>query len=224
MTKDEQISEIIIKQLNSNESQEKYLNFLNLRIQENRKAINALSTIMMLTVFAFPLIVETKISEISVGPFKLNDNSFAISIIPSIFAFCYYKYATIWIEIGEQKIICKKLTSKIFSIEDTSYLNERLKPFSFGDSVLNYNLQVKFKNAGCILGLFWLPTLIVLMLFPFIFECYTVKKLFIRNGLNNLFDWLFFLTPGVIGIFTLMIYIQGGKKLDEKRGFENEKL
>ena len=86
MTKDQQISKIIFEQLDTIESKEKYLNLLNSRIDENRKTLSSLLVIMVLTAFAFPLIVETKISEISVGPFKLRDNLFAISKFP-LFAY-----------------------------------------------------------------------------------------------------------------------------------------
>jgi hypothetical protein len=223
MTKDEQVSGIVIEQLNSNELQEKYLNLLNLRIEENRKTLSAILTIMILTVFAFPLIIETKISEISIGPFKLHDNSFAISIIPSIFAVCYYKYASIWIELTEQKIVFKNLTSKIFSIKQTSYLNDRIKPFSFTDFIILNHLQVKSQKMGCLLAIFWIPFLTVLMFFPFLFEYYTVKTLYVRTSLDTLLDWVFFLVPILTGIFTLLIYIQAGTKLDEIRNIENKK-
>lgn len=158
MTKDQQISKIIFEQLDTIESKEKYLNLLNSRIDENRKTLSSLLVIMVLTAFAFPLIVETKISEISVGPFKLRDNLFAISIIPSIFSYCYYKYAAIWTEVIEQKFILKNLTSKIFSIKENSYLNERLKPFSFADHIIEHSIRVQSKKFGCLLGLFWIPT------------------------------------------------------------------
>jgi hypothetical protein len=223
MTKEEQISKIVIEQLNTVELKEKYLNLLNFRIDENRKSLNTLLTVMVLTVFAFPLIVETKISEISIGPFKLKDNLFAISIIPSIFAYCYYKYAAMWIELIEQKFICKNLTSKIFSINETSYLNERLKPFSFADHIIYHSAQVKSKKLGCFLGFFWIPTIIGLIFFPFLFEYYTVKTLYLKTGLNKILDWVFFLTPIITGVFTILIYYQAGQKLDEKRESENVK-
>lgn len=221
MTKDEEISKIILEKLNTIELKEKYLNLLNLRIDENRKSLNSLLIILILTAFAFPLIVETKISEISIGPFKLNDHLFAISIIPSIFAYSYYKYATLWIELIEQKIIFKNLTSKIFSIKEYSYLNERLKPFSFVDHIIYHNTQVKSKKLGCILGLFLIPTIIGLIFFPFLFEYYTVKTLYLKTGLNEMFDYVFIFTPIIIGVFTLFIYYQAGQKLDDKRKSEN---
>jgi hypothetical protein len=124
MENKDQISKIILKQLKSTDSREKYLNLLINRIEDNRKSLSSLFIIMLLTIFAFPLIVETRISEISIGPFKLQDNSFAISIIPSIFALCYYKYITIFVDLTEQKELYKVLTSQIFAIKEISYLNE----------------------------------------------------------------------------------------------------
>ncbi|TPG31310.1 hypothetical protein [Flavobacterium pectinovorum] len=220
MTKDNQISKIIIEQLNTVELKEKYLNLLSSRIDENRKTLNSLLIVMVLTSCAFPLIVETKISEIAVGPFKLRDNLFAISIIPSIFSYSYYKYAAIWTEVIEQKFILKNLTSKIFSIKENSYLNERLKPFSFADHIIDHSTRVKSKNWGCFLGLFWIPTIIGLVFFPFLFEYYAVKTLYYKKGLNDIINWVFFLTPIITGIFTILIYYQAGKKLDETRKTE----
>lgn len=212
MTKEKQISFIINNQLNTKDSKAKYLELLHLRIEENRKSLNTILTIMLITAFAFPLIIETKISEISIGPFKLQDNTFAISIIPSIFSFCYYKYALIWIELNEQNIIYKLLTSKLLSIENESYLNERLKPFSITKSVVYNHILVKSRKMGCVLALFWFPTFIGLLIFPFLFEYYSIKVLYVKYGLVNLIDWLFFLTPIFTGILTLLALFQGGQK------------
>jgi ABC-type sulfate transport system permease subunit len=88
----------------------------------------------------------------------------------------------------------------------------RVKPFSFGDSIL-FNHLFQAKKLGCVMGLLWLPILMTLGLFPFVFEYYTVKTLYAKFGLNKLIDWLFFLTPIITGVFTILIYNQGRKTI-----------
>ena len=220
MVNQQQITKIIELQLKTPAAQEKYLDLITNRIEENRKIMGGIFVIMLLCVFAFPLIVETKINEIVVGPFKLKDNSFAISIIPSIFALCYYKYALVWIDLVEQKNTYKALTSKFFSLKEDSYLNERLVPFSFADKVLFYHLN-KSKKFACALGLFWIPIVLAFIFFPFIFEYYTSKTLFFKYGLKTVFDWLFFLTPIVSGFFTVLIYFQAIQSLKESAQLED---
>jgi hypothetical protein len=221
MSKQEMIFNIIEEKLISVELKEKYLNLLIVRIDENRKLIAKLFTIMLLTVFAFPLIIETKISEILVGPFKLNDNSIAISIIPSIFAYCYYKYISVWIDLVEQKNVFKELTAIIFNVESKSFLNERIRPYSFIDSIINYHLEDNSKKVGCINSLLWLPIMILFLIFPFLFEYYAVKILYLKYGLDTILEWFFFIIPVLSGLFTIIMLFQVGKK-DIKRNNETE--
>lgn len=215
------IFNIIEEKLISVELKEKYLNLLIVRIDENRKLIAKLFTIMLLTVFAFPLIIETKISEILVGPFKLNDNNIAISIIPSIFAYCYYKYISVWIDLVEQKNVFKELTAIIFNVESKSFLNERIRPYSFIDSIINYHLEDNSKKVGCINSLLWLPIMILFLIFPFLFEYYAVKILYLKYGLDTILEWFFFIIPILSGLFTIIMLFQVGKK-DIKRTNETE--
>lgn len=215
------IFNIIEEKLISVELKEKYLNLLIVRIDENRKLIAKLFTIMLLTVFAFPLIVETKISEILVGPFKLNDNNIAISIIPSIFAYCYYKYISVWIDLVEQKNVFKELTAIIFNVESKSFLNERIRPYSFIDSIINYHLEDNSKKVGCINSLLWLPIMILFLIFPFLFEYYAVKILYLKYGLDTILECFFFIIPILSGLLTIIMLFQVGKK-DIKRTNETE--
>lgn len=215
------IFNIIEEKLISVELKEKYLNLLIVRIDENRKLIAKLFTIMLLTVFAFPVIIETKISEILVGPFKLKDNNIAISIIPSIFAYCYYKYISVWIDLVEQKNVFKELTAIIFNVESKSFLNERIRPYSFIDSIINYHLEDNSKKVGCINSLLWLPIMILFLIFPFLFEYYAVKILYLKYGLDTILEWFFFIIPILSGLFTIIMLFQVGKK-DIKRTNETE--
>ncbi len=206
------ISKLIEEEIGTKELQEKYLNLLISRIDENRKSIRNLISIMLVTVLAFPLIIETKISEISFGPFKLQDNSFAISIIPTIFAFSYYKYITVWYDLIDQKNVYKILTAGILSIEKESLLNEILRPYSFFDSVAKNHLKEKSKTLGCIITLLWLPIIIGIGVFPFIFEYYSIKILYTKFRLRTIFDWVFLISPILTSLFTLIVMIQVGKK------------
>lgn len=216
-TKNNQISDIITNHLNSTESKEKYLTLLNSRIEENRKLINNLFLYLVVTALSFPLIVETKITEIIIGPFKLSDNTFIISIIPTFFALCHYKYISVFIDLEEQNVVYYCLTSKIFSIEEKSYLNERIKPFSFLHSVLNHHFIDSMDSGkldwSCLLGLFYFPIILLLGLSPSFFEFYSVKTLYQEFGLNSLLNWLAILIPIIIGILSLMIYYQGKENI-----------
>ncbi|PZX92163.1 hypothetical protein DOS84_16600 [Flavobacterium aquariorum] len=213
MRKEEKIYKILESKLSTLEMQEKYLNLLNFKIEENRKSMGGLAIIMILLFLAFPLLIQTKISEISVGPFKLLDNTFAISIIPSVFAFCYYKYIMIWVDLSEQKNIYKCLTSKIFDIEYKSYLNIRLRSFSLIDSIENYNNNnQKTTPFGCLVDLIYLPVIIAIILMPYFFEYYCANFLFHKYGINSILNFIFFFSPIVLGLCTISIFFQVGKK------------
>lgn len=212
MTKQEMVLDIIEKQLISIEYKEKYLNLLMLRIDENRKLMGKLFITMIFIVFAFPLIIETKINEISVGPFKLADNRIAISIMPSIFAYCYYKYISVWIDLVEQKFVFKELTSVVFNIKSKSFLNERIRPYSFIDSIMNIHFEDKSKIFGCLIMLVLIPIILILMFFPFLFEYYMLKIVYSKFGLYSILEWISFLTPILLGMFTIIMFVQIAKK------------
>ena len=217
LTKEEKIRKILDEQLNK-ENQELYADLLNNRIEENRKTMTRLSATLILCCFTFPLITESKIAEISFGAFKLTDNIIAMGIIPSIFAFIFYKYITVWIDLVEQKMTYNTLTSKIFSIDQKYFLNQRLRPYSFLDSIMLYHLDEKSKTLGCIISLFWVPIGLTLIIFPFVFEYYMITTLYDNFGFDSLLKKIIIITPILIGIFTILIIIQAGKRdFDEKK-------
>jgi len=217
LTKEQKVRKILDEQL-TKDNQELYADLLNTRTDENRKSMSRLSITLLLCYFAFPLITESKISEISFGPFKLSDNIIAMGIIQSIFAFVYYKYITVWIDLVEQKMTYKILTSKIFSISQKSFLNQRLWPYSFLDSVMFYHLDEKSKVLSCLATFFWVPIGLIILIFPFVFEYYTITTLYQKFGFDTLLKKIIIITPILIGIFTILIIIQAGiKDFDEKK-------
>ena len=217
LTKEEKIRKILDEQLTES-NQERYAELLNSRIDENRKSMSRLSVTLILCYFAFPLIVESKITDISIGPFKLTDNIIALGIIPSIFAFIYYKYITVWIDLVEQKMTYRIVTAKIFSIEQKSFLNQRLWPHSFMDSVMLYHLDEKSKFLGCLITFFWVPIGLIIIIFPFAFEYYMIKTLYDSFGIDTILKKVIIITPILIGLFTILIIIQAGKRdFDEKK-------
>jgi hypothetical protein len=207
LTESEKIKEKIQNSLLTSDSLESYLNILNQRIDDNRKAMGRLFLVLILVGLAFPLLQEAKISEVSIGPFKISDIQIAIAIIPTVFAFTFYKYMLTWFNIVEQKKIFKNLTSIVFNIDTDSSLNKNLRSFSITDSLDNY-IGKKLDTFGCLASLLWIPTGLVLFLFPFIYEVYLIKS--IRNifGLDSFLSWVIFITPLLIGIFTVVHIIQ----------------
>ncbi|RSK39047.1 hypothetical protein [Mangrovimonas spongiae] len=208
MSKDEKIQSLIKEELKSESSREKYLNILDHRIDDNRKSMGKHFLVLLLTALAFPLLMETKISEISIGPLKIIDSKIALSLIPTVFTFVYYKYLMIWFDLVEQKRTFKLLTAELFGIDVKSFLNDRLKPFSITDSIDKHHSQRKLDSIGCITYFFWIPTGFILILFPFAFEFYLIKKVFEILNPKSIFEWLLFIAPILIGLFTILMLIQ----------------
>ena len=208
MSKDKKIQSLIKKELKSENSKEKYLNILDHRIDDNRKSIGKLFLILLITAIAFPLLTDTKISEISIGPLKIIDSKTALSLIPTIFTFTYYKYLMIWFDLVEQKRTFELLTAELFSLDVKSFLNDRLKPFSITDSIDKHHSQSKLDSIGCITYFFWIPTIFIVILFPFFFEFYLIKKILEVLNPKSILDWLLFITPILIGLFTILMIIQ----------------
>ena len=209
MTKEERVSLLIEKELEAN-SYKDYFEILNNRIEENRKLIKNLFFILVIIVLAFPLIIQSKIDDISIGPFNLNDSKVAIGLLPSLFAYTHYKYLSVWFDLVNQKFTYKVLTSKFFSIKVDSTLNKTLIHYSFLDSIsANHNTENIGRNfLGCFNFLFWLPVGLAVIFFPFVFECYTIKILYNELGFNTFFNSLLIITPGLIGLFTVQMFIQ----------------
>jgi hypothetical protein len=217
LTKEQKIRKILDEKLTI-ENQERYFDLLNTRIEENRKSMSRLFITLLLCYFAFPLIIESKISEISFGPFKLSDNIIALGIIPSVFALVYYKYLTVWIDLAEQKMTYKILASKIFFVEQKSFLNQRILPYSFLDSILLYHLEEKSKSLGCLIAFFWIPIGLSIIVLPFVFEYYMISSLLQKFGFDTFLKKIIIIIPILISLFTILIFIQFGKKdMDEKK-------
>lgn len=216
-TKEEKIRKSLELQI-SEKNQEFYADVLNKRIEENRKSMSRLSLTLALCYFAFPLITESKIEEISIGPFKLSDNIIAMGVIPSVFAFIYYKYITVWIDLVEQKMTYKVLTSRVFAIETESFLNKKLSPYSFMDSIMFYHLNEKMNFLGCLTTLLWVPIGLITITFPYVFEYYMISTLYQKFGFDTLLEKVIIITPALIGMFTILIIVQAGKRdLNQKK-------
>lgn len=216
-TKENKIKSTLIKNLKNSEQQQKYLEILEKRMDENKKSIGNIFLLLVLCGFAFQLLLKTKISEVNIGPFKLNDTNIIFLLIPTVFTFLYNKYLMIWYDFVEQKTVYKVLTSLIFDIKDESYLNDRIRPFSITDSVSKYHNQDKWNLTGCLSYIFWVPVGVFILLFPFIYECYLVYE--IINNLESIsgFYYVIITTPILIIIFTILMLIRVVEKgLNEK--------
>lgn len=195
---------------------------LNQRIDENKRSLNRLLLIALFLIIAFPLILQTKISEISVGPFKLQENTIALYIIPCIFAFCHYKIIQVYLVIGSQSKYYMGLTSVIFKHRQFSVANTIIKPYLFLESTAYYHLTEESKSLKRILNIFWFLMLLGIILFPYWFVYYTLKSLFIKYGINSIQDLMFFLSPIFISFFTFILTVQRFKRKNITEE-ENEK-
>lgn len=200
------------KILKSSEKRSKYLDLLNQRIDENKKSLNRLLLIILFLIIAFPLILETKISEISVGPFKLQENTIALYIIPSIFAFCHYKTIQIYLIISKQSKYYTGLASVFFKHSQFSVASNIIKPYLFLESTAYHHLTEDSKLLKKILDFLWILILLGIILFPYWFVYYTLKSLFIKYGLNNIQDLLFFISPILLSCFTIILTVQHLKR------------
>jgi len=212
------------KILKTEEQRNKYLDLLNQRIDENKKSLNNLLMIMIFLIIAFPLILETKISEISVGPFKLQENSIALYIIPAIFAFCHYKIIQINFNLNQQNKYYKGLTSIIFNHTQFSTANYIITPNSFLESAEYYHFRENSKSLKKFLNIFWIPIRFGIFLFPYWFIYYTSKTLFNKYGLNNIQETIFFSFSILISLFALILTIQYFKREDITEEKEDESI
>ena len=196
------------KKLNTDELKNKYLDLLNQRIDENGKSLNKLLMIMFFLVIAFPLILETKISEISVGPFKLKENSFALYMIPSIFAFCHYKVIQVQILLNDQITYFKTLASVIFNHRDYSIVSNLIAPYAFLRSTYSLHFTEKSTTLIRFLKIFWTPITLGIVILPYWFIYYAVKSLYHKYGLDNIQEIMFFSAPILMAFFSIVLIIQ----------------
>lgn len=205
LTKEERISLILTRDLKTEDQKVKFLEILEKRLEENKNSLGSLFIALLLCGFAFQLILQTKISEVNLGPFTVNDTKIIFLIIPSIFTFVYYKYLMIWYDFIEQKNVYKVLTSLIFDVEYESYINDRIKPFSITDSVGKYHNQKKINLTGCLGYLLWAPIGLIIILFPFVYEVYLIYVLITNINDYNFINILLVITPILILILTILM-------------------
>lgn len=182
--------------------EEKYIEIIGLRIEENRKIENKMLLIMMFSFMAFLLLREAKISEFSIGPFKINDLNLVWVSMPSIFAYCNYKYSVVYYELKFQLNIYEKLTQKIFNFKEDNYLNSLLVPFSFLEKIRE--VQFKFNNKYetiFLVSFLYLPVLLVLFIIQFCFVLYASYELFISKV-----NYVFIIVP-ILLFLSNLIYI-----------------
>lgn len=194
--------------LNTESSKNKYLDILERRIEDNRKLMGKISLSLLIIGLSFPLILETKISEFSLGPLKIIDTKIIISLTPIVFTFLYFKYLMIWFDLVEQKKLYKILSANIFKIEIKSFLNERLRPFSITDSVEKHHSNQKLDKFGVITYLLWIPTGFFILISPLAYELFLIKKLHETIKPESLIEWTLFISPILITTLTIIMFIQ----------------
>lgn len=203
MSQEDFINKLLHENLQTKEKQEKYLEILDKRIEENRKSLGGLFIILIFSILAIHLLLQTKISEINIGPLKITDNKIIFGLIPTIFTLVYYKYLMIWVEISDQKRIYNALTSNYFSLNTESILIDKIKPFSIIDSIGRHSKNGN--TLGCATNLIWVLISMFVLFSPFIYEFYLIYKLFIDLQPKNIFDWFLFVCPMIISIYTILM-------------------
>ena len=221
MSKDQRIYEYIQQELKTENSKEKFLDILTQRMDDNRKALSRLFFVLILSAVSFPLIAETKISEISIGPLKIIDSNIALAAIPTIFTYSYYKYLLIWFDLVEQKRTYRLLTLDYFNFKPNSFLSDRLNPFSVVDSVSRHHTQKKLDLIGCLSYLIWIPTVFVLGFLPFGVEFYLIKETIKTIVPISFIDWTIIIIPILIALLTILSLIQVFRN-DSKKGKEKK--
>lgn len=219
MTKEENITKLIDEKLSSRQSKEKYLEILTTNMTMNKRKMNKLILFMLFTVISFPLLYESKISNLSIGPLKISDYEYVLRAIPIVFSFLFYQYVAVWFDLADQKITCNSLTSNLFGVQTDSYLNERIKAFSFMDSILSTQIDYEKKNVGCFVSGIWIMVAIASILFPYFFEYYSLKVLHKTYELTTFLDWVFLVTPIFIMLCTIHFVIKGAIR-DIKREYK----
>ncbi|WP_309840420.1 hypothetical protein [Chryseobacterium sp. SLBN-27] len=205
MSQEDFIKKLLQEDLQAKEKQEKYFEILDKRIEENRKSLGELFIVLIFCVLANHLLLQTKISEINLGPFKITDNKIIFGLLPTIYTLVYYKYLMIWVEISDQKRIYSIITSNYFSLNNKSLLFDKIKPFSIIDSIDRH--QKSKSTFGCLTNLIWIPIALFVLISPFLYEYYLIYQLFIDLQPKNLFDWFLFICPILISLYTIMMLI-----------------
>lgn len=194
--------------------EEKYIELLNVRIEENRKIENRMLLVMIFSIIAFPLLREAKITEISLGPFKINDLQIIWASVPTVYSYCHYKYVVVYGELSSQITIYNNLTQKIFKFDKLeNYYNSLLLPFSFMDRISKNHSKYKSKLEAIIFGvLIHLPSLLVLLFIQFFFVFYSVFILIKKLNFISIIDYVFIVSPIILFISMIMYIIKNLKK------------
>lgn len=205
MSQEDFIKKLLQEDLQAKEKQEKYFEILDKRIEENRKSLGGLFFVLIFCVLANHLLLQTKISEINLGPFKITDNKIIFGLLPTIYTLVYYKYLMIWIKISDQKRIYSIITSNYFSLNNKSLLIDKIKPFSIIDSIDRH--QKSKSTLGCLTNLIWIPIGLFVLISPFLYEYYLIYQLFIDLQPKNIFDWFLFICPILISLYTILMLL-----------------
>ncbi|GGG25109.1 hypothetical protein GCM10011344_27220 [Dokdonia pacifica] len=187
---------------------EKYLDILTNRIEGNIKLNSKFINIMLLCILAFPLLVSSKISEISLGPFKLVEDSIIVLLIPTVFTFIHYRYMSVWANITQQKEIYKYLTSNIFSINTNSLLNYNISLQSFTESAILNHIRGGSRFLIKTMAFIWLLMLFIVFVIPYAFGIYGVCILYTKLEFNSVINWLSFVIPIFLMLGTLIATVQ----------------
>lgn len=191
---------------NSKEDANRYLDLLIIRIDENRKLMNKLILFMVFSSVAFFLLKESKLIIEAIGPFKIKDNPVALSVLSLVFSYSHYRHLFIWYDLIIQKNISKNITAKIFGIKEKSVLNESISHFWFSDKLNKKQFVFKNKFLGFIEAIIYLPLLLFLAAYPFLFEWYSLYILIKYLLFDNFYEFLICLSLLIVN-FSIIILI-----------------
>lgn len=190
----------------SKDDANRYLDLLMIRIDENRKKLNKLVLFMLFSSVAFFLLKDSKLIIEPIGPFKLKDNPIALSVMALLFSYSHYIHLAVWYDLMIQSGIFKNTSASIFQIKEESVLNEIILHFWFVDKLNKKQFQFKNKFLGAFEAVIYLPLLLFLTLYPFLFEWYSLFYLYENLSFEKFYDILICITLLVLNV-SIVIFI-----------------
>lgn len=203
--------------LESIEVRIEYFRLLRENLLRNLTLLNKQTFLLLIIGLLYFLLINSKITELAFGSIKFKEYTIAIQLIPLIFAYLHYKIIGLWFETADIMRYFKIFAEQIFKENRNSKYLRIITPFSFIHIVMDY--QLGKKKFGFISNILLIPIFLSIIVAPFYFEFYSIKKMICDYGYNDLFMKFLIVGTSVLSILTIFIMIQSSY-YDEK---ENHK-
>jgi len=166
---------------------------------------NQLATVILFLAFAFELLTRAVISEVSLGPFKVNDLAIIHKLLPVLIAF-YYLQMLNW---GKKRNEIADVYYEIINICYPSITQNKLQYYlaAEGINIIGYRyrkLQNRFLRI--VQDAIKVPVVFFILMAPIIFGIYAFSQLFRLFGLNDILVWLSLVSYVLIAVLTYSSY------------------